>query len=136
MRACASAHCSMRAAVGLILLCARPTVGSGPAAHDAHLAGLERIKRLEATVQALVAGQSVVESDGQGRRLQTNMDHGGMHMPMGAPTTSPTPAPAQKPAGGMGMDMGADTGTDMGTSMPTMHASLFFFAPDASGLRG
>ena len=95
MRACASAHCSMRAAVGLILLCARPTVGSGPAAHDAHLAGLERIKRLEATVQALVAGQSVVESDGQGRRLQTNMDHGGMHMPMGAPTTSPTPAPAQ-----------------------------------------
>ena len=95
--------------VGLILLYTQPTMGSGPAGHDAHLAGLERIKRLEATVQALVAGRSVVESDGQGRRLQMHMDHGGMSMPMGAPAISPTPAPAP------------------------MHASLFFFAPDDSG---
>lgn len=120
----------MRAALGLMLACAGRTEGSGPAGHDAHLAGLERLQRLEATVQALlVAGQPTSQPGGESethgrRRVQMNM---GQREPLGAPS----PAPGPKVDADLGMTMG----TDMSTMTP-MHASLFVFAPEPSGAAG
>ncbi len=114
----------MRAALGLMLLCcAGRTEGSGPAGHDAHLAGLERLQRLEATVQALLAAAPEGAGDAQGRRLQMKVGEAERGERVGAPSPQATE------------DLGVGMGTDM-PSMPSMHASLFVFAPDPSGAVG
>ena len=120
------------AALLLLLLCARSAGGSGPAGHDAHRAGLERLRELENLVQQLLAAHH--DDDEQGRRLQVEMDTGGGGH-MGAPEE---PGSAPKPTGDLGM-AGMDGMDGMGhgdkmSAMPSMHASLFLFAPEGGAV--